>query len=146
MGVRFPPPPLISMFMLRILEAVFVGFALILDLIEILEDIISSTIILIFLKIFGTVLETSFNIVLFFFFLIFALLEGTNMTYRKTAFGLITYILGALTEYMPFLDILPIRTVTLIIAFWLFNKDYVSAQKKEKELSLETEKEVEGLF
>ena len=62
------------------------------------------------------------------------IIMGGDLGYRALAKSLVVYTIGIIAEFIPILDALPLRTITLIVAILLIYRDIRVKRKTEEEL------------
>ena len=118
--------------MFWVLAISLIIFNLIDDILELIANILNSVFLL------GTILDFTFNFVIdpivsLLTFLILMIM-GEGLDYWSLVKKAIPYIIGVIAEEVPWLDALPLRTITLIITIYLIYRDIRTERTLKEEL------------
>lgn len=111
-----------------VLAVVLIALNLLGDLLELFITLVSFTGIGLVTVIFNFVIDPVIGGVTFLILIIMGGLE-----FRSLAKRLIVYGLGLLAEFIPGIDVLPLRTITLIVAIILMVREDAIQEKKERQ-------------
>ena len=112
---------------------------LIVDILEIIINLLAPVFLIGFVLdlVFGFIIEPFVDLIT----ILILLIMGGDLGYKALAKRMIVYGLGILAEFIPGIDALPLRTITLIVTIFLI---YTSQQAERKTEEQQTEEEMES--